>query len=103
MHGTPEEKLFKKTARPFSSGCVRLKSPVDLAVWVLNDENKWSSQSINSAIKRGGTQVVNPETPINVYFIYQTIWKGNDDLIHTSDDPYRMDPKMEKIIISEEQ
>jgi murein L,D-transpeptidase YcbB/YkuD len=98
MHGTPEEKLFQKTARPFSSGCIRLKTPVELAVWALNDESKWTSQTINAAINKGSTQTVKPEDSINVYFTYQTVWMGEDGLIHISDDPYRMDPKMEKVL-----
>lgn len=101
MHGTPEEKLFKKTARPFSSGCVRLKAPVELAAWVLNDNEKWSEEDINSAIHKGGTQTIKPDDSIGVFFTYQTIWMDDDGLIHISDDPYRMDKKMEKVLGSD--
>lgn len=98
MHGTPEEKLFQKTARPFSSGCVRLKTPVELAVWVLNNEEKWSSDDVTHAINKGGTQTVKPDDDIKVFFTYQTVWVGEDGLVHISDDPYRMDPKMAKVL-----
>jgi len=98
MHGTPEEKLFQKTARAFSSGCIRLKNPIELAVWVLNDENKWSTDHIQQSIHKGGTQTIIPDRVIPVYFTYQTIWLGDGDLIYMSDDPYRMDPKMAKVL-----
>ena len=98
LHGTPDEKLFQKTARPFSSGCIRLKTPVELAEWVFNDEGKWSVDSINNAINKGGTQTIKADGAIPVYFTYQTVWRGEDGLIHISDDPYRMDTKMEKVL-----
>lgn len=98
LHGTPEEKLFLKTARPFSSGCVRLKFPIELAEWILDDKTKWSEENIKKAINKGSTQSVIPEETIGVYFTYQTIWQDADGLIHFSNDPYNMDPKMEKVL-----
>jgi len=98
IHGTPDEKLFKKTARAFSSGCIRVKTPVELAAWVLNDDEKWSASKIEAGISRGSTQSVNLDKNIPVLFTYQTVWLGEDNLVYISDDPYRMDPKMEKII-----
>lgn len=98
LHGTPEEKLFQKTARAFSSGCIRLKTPVDLAAWVLDDKEKWSANTIGQAIHKGGTQTVKPQIDIPVFFTYQTVWMGEDGLIYVSDDPYRLDPKMEKVM-----
>ena len=93
-----EEKLFQKTARAFSSGCIRLKTPVQLAEWALSNANKWSVEDIEKAIGQGRTQTVKPEDDISVYFTYQTVWMGDDNLIHISDDPYRMDPKMVKVL-----
>lgn len=98
LHGTPDEKLFQKAARAFSSGCIRVKTPVKLAAWVLNNNDKWSPEQIQAHINRGGTQSVNLDTTIPVFFTYQTVWLGEDGLIYISDDPYRMDPKMEKVL-----
>ena len=98
IHGTPDEKLFTKTARAFSSGCVRVKTPVELAAWVLNNDEKWSVGQIEAGINRGSTQSVNLDKNIPVLFTYQTVWLGEDGLVYISDDPYRMDPKMEKVI-----
>jgi len=100
MHGTPDEKLFEKTARAFSSGCVRLKTPTELAAWVLNNEEKWDPEAIENAIHKGSTQTVKPESDIPVFFTYQTVWVGEDDLIHISDDPYQLDKKMGKVLIT---
>lgn len=98
MHGEPNKNLFKKTARAFSSGCIRIETPVELAAWVLNNEEKWSSDDIQKSINRGSTQSIKPDEMIPVFFTYQTVWLGEDDLVYISDDPYRMDPKMEKVL-----
>jgi murein L,D-transpeptidase YcbB/YkuD len=100
IHGSPtsDEKLFHRTARAFSSGCIRLKTPEDLAVWILNNENKWSHEHIEKAIHKGATQTIKPEEDISVFFTYQTVWMGEDNLISISDDPYRIDRKMEQVL-----
>lgn len=97
LHGTPDEKLFSKVARPFSSGCIRLKDPVKLAAWILEGQN-WSADLIQSFIDKGATKPVVPEIKVPVYFTYQTVWLGEDGLVYVSDDPYRMDPKMAKVM-----
>lgn len=98
LHGTPDEKLFLKTSRPFSSGCIRLKEPTKLAAWVLNNEEKWSDDNIETAIQNGRTQTVKPEESIPVFFTYQTVWRGEDNLVHISNDPYGMDAKMDQVL-----
>jgi len=102
LHGTPDEKLFKRTARAFSSGCIRLKYPVELASWILNNNDKWNKEGIEKTIHKGATQTIQPDSSLPVYFTYQTVWLGKDNLVHISDDPYKMDVKMEKILDKEE-
>ena len=37
LHGTPDTHLFEHVVRAFSSGCIRVKDPVRLASFLLND------------------------------------------------------------------
>ncbi|MGI9384870.1 MAG: L,D-transpeptidase family protein [Methyloligellaceae bacterium] len=39
LHDTPQRGLFEKTTRAFSSGCIRLHRPIDLADQVLSQES----------------------------------------------------------------
>jgi murein L,D-transpeptidase YcbB/YkuD len=101
LHGTPDQHLFAKKARAFSSGCIRLKHPLKLAVWALNNDPQWSLMALEAAINEGKTQTINPVEYIPVYFTYQTIWvkdskKGKR--IFFSNDPYKLDAKMIKIL-----
>ena len=38
LHDTPNQKLFDRTERAFSSGCIRVENALDLARLLLNDE-----------------------------------------------------------------
>ncbi len=101
LHGTPDQHLFSRKARAFSSGCIRLKYPLKLAAWVLNNDPQWPSDNIQAVINKGTTQTVKPSEYVPVYFTYQTIWvkeneKGNR--IFFSDDPYKLDMRMAKIL-----
>lgn len=101
MHGTPDQHLFAKKARAFSSGCIRLKQPLKLAAWVLNQDTEWSCDGLEKAINTGQTQTVKPSEYIPVYFTYQTIWiKDNkkSKRIFFSNDPYHLDAKMIKML-----
>ena len=35
LHDTPSRELFAKTSRAFSSGCIRLEKPLELADYLL--------------------------------------------------------------------
>lgn len=98
MHGTPEEKLFNKSARAFSSGCIRLKFPIDMAAWALSHTKEWDKEKIENGIKNGRTQSINLDKVIPVYFTYMTSWVDEENNVHFSDDPYKMDDALIKIL-----
>lgn len=98
LHGTPEEKLFQKTVRNFSSGCIRLEDPAALASWILHDSEKYSVESLDKMVNKGTTVTVPLKEQINVYFTYQTIWQGEDDILYISPDAYNLDPLLEKLL-----
>ena len=37
LHDTPAKELFDKTERAYSSGCIRMENPLDLAEYLLKD------------------------------------------------------------------
>lgn len=101
LHGTPDQHLFTKRARAFSSGCIRLKYPLKLAAWVLNHDSQWSCDTIQAVINSGETKTVKPDEYVPVYFTYQTIWMKENKKgkrIFYSNDPYKLDAKMIKVL-----
>lgn len=95
MHGTPEQQLFNKTSRGFSSGCIRLQDPVTMASWTLKG-TKWGESDIQSMIQSGTTKTLPLPEKIPVYLTYLTVWVKEDGAVYFSDDHYKMDPGLIK-------
>jgi L,D-transpeptidase YcbB len=70
LHDTPSRDLFDKESRAFSSGCIRVENPLELADIVIGD--KWPRERIDAAIAEGRTQTVILDKPIAVKLLYWT-------------------------------
>ena len=71
MHDTPARDLFERSARSFSSGCIRLEKPFELASRLLAG-TEWDDAAIDQALASGRTRVVNLARPITVLTLYGT-------------------------------
>ncbi len=91
MHGTPQVTLFNRAARAFSSGCVRLAAPRELAAWALEGTGYNSVNKIDEKIKGEQTITVSLSKHIPVHFVYITVWVDGEGKAVFSDDPYRLD------------
>ncbi len=95
LHDTPQRSLFKRTVRDFSHGCMRVEKPIDLAVYLLQDEANWSREKILAAIRKGRNQAVNLPAPVTVHIAYWTAWVDPDGTVQFRDDIYRYDSVLE--------
>ena len=91
MHDTPERWLFARAVRDFSSGCIRVEKPVDLAEYVLRDDPEWNRERILEAIDDGTTRVIRPPEPIGVHLLYWTAWRAEDGRVEFREDIYKRD------------
>ncbi len=73
LHDTPKKDLFDKPERAFSSGCIRIENPVDLAQLLLDDGNRWNRDRIQSAIDAKSTRTVFLPRPVPVLLLYWTV------------------------------
>jgi len=92
IHDTPAKELFKKTERGFSSGCIRIERPIDLAEYVLNGDPTWTRKKIVEAINTGKEQTVSLREPIPVHILYWTAWADDTGAIQFRNDIYDRDP-----------
>ena len=72
LHDTPSRALFDKTVRAFSSGCIRNDKPLDLAVLLLDDPQRWTKEQLAEAIATGKTQTVPVRRMVPVMLLYFT-------------------------------
>ncbi|UCE07671.1 MAG: L,D-transpeptidase family protein, partial [bacterium] len=70
LHDTPSLELFKKMVRDFSSGCIRIEKPIDLAEYVLRGDPKWTRKDILAALAKGVEQTVRLPEPIPIHLLY---------------------------------
>ena len=94
LHDTPQRELFSRTTRTFSSGCIRLQRPLQLAVWVMQGDPAWDLSALKEAIAKGKERAVKLPQPIPVDLIYLTAWGGADGSAQFRKDIYGRDAKV---------
>ena len=101
LHDTPSKDLFERDVRAFSSGCIRVERPLELAELLLNDLEKWSLDRIRMAIDTRKTQTVALPAPVPVLLYYWTAQGQADGSVHFKNDVYRRDPAVLKALDGE--
>lgn len=91
LHDTPARELFAKTVRTFSSGCIRIEKPIELAEYVLSGDPKWSRKTILAEIEKWSEQTVLLPEAIPVHILYWTSWVEEDGTVHFREDVYGRD------------
>lgn len=72
LHDTPSKNLFDQTSRSFSSGCIRVENPFELAEILLDDQPEWNAESIEALLDSGVTKRIILKKPLNVMMVYLT-------------------------------
>ncbi|MEM4657812.1 MAG: L,D-transpeptidase family protein [Candidatus Methanosuratincola sp.] len=98
IHDTPHRELFEKPVRAFSSGCIRIENPIDLAEFVLRDSHGWTRERILEEIDRNIEEVVYLPEPIPVYLVYYTAWVGEGGEVEFRDDVYGLDSLLDEAL-----
>ncbi len=101
LHDTPRKGLFKRPVRTFSSGCIRLEKPLELAVFALKDVRGWSRRRIEAEIASGRHGRVGLAKPLPVYLVYWTAWVDEDGTVQFRDDIYGRDRLLEQALAKE--
>lgn len=92
LHDTPGKHLFDKDSRAFSSGCIRVEKPLQLASYLLGEENGWDMDKIKATIESGDYLEAAIPRSIPIYLVYMTAWVGKNNGVHFRPDIYGRDP-----------
>jgi L,D-transpeptidase YcbB len=98
LHDTPQRGLFKRASRDFSSGCIRIEKPIELAKYLLQNDPQWPDQKIMGTIESGVTTVVRIKDPIPVHLLYWTAWVTETGTVHFGNDIYDRDPPLSRAL-----
>ena len=99
LHDTPSRELFAEAERAFSSGCIRLEKPIELAEYLLKDDPRWTRQRMLTIIEKRTEQIVSLPTPLPVYLLYWTAWVSEGEILHFRKDIYERDKILEKELL----
>ncbi|MBU0767657.1 MAG: L,D-transpeptidase family protein, partial [Proteobacteria bacterium] len=94
LHDTPAIELFNKTKRTFSSGCIRIEKPMELAAYLLTDNSKWTYEKLTAAVDSKKNRTILLSDPINIHILYWTAWVDKDGIVNFRDDIYGRDRQL---------
>ncbi|QQS53337.1 MAG: L,D-transpeptidase family protein [Candidatus Competibacteraceae bacterium] len=94
LHDTPSRELFSRNQRTYSSGCIRISNPVELANYLLKHDPKWNKDTIKTAAASGKQRVVRLPEEVPVYLLYWTAWVDDEGFLNFRDDIYQRDKPM---------
>lgn len=72
LHDTPNRRLFDRSERTFSSGCIRVEHPITLASLLLGNSTQWSEAQIEDKLATAKNETVKLKKPITVFLMYWT-------------------------------
>jgi murein L,D-transpeptidase YcbB/YkuD len=97
LHDTPTKRLFQKTKRAFSHGCIRVSKPIELFNTIASFNNIDLNRS--KKILKGKTRVqMNLKNQLPVYIIYLTAgYSEEHQQVEFRDDIYGYDKIQRRI------
>ena len=94
LHDTPSRALFARPERSFSSGCIRIEKPLELAEQLLHAPAKWNLASLTAALDGARTQRVTLPHKVPIMLLYLTVFPDADGRLQFRRDIYGRDPPL---------
>lgn len=98
LHGTPHAELFGRDDRTRSSGCIRLKEPMELALILLKDSPEWNAAKITQKIETLKTATVPMKKRTPIKLLYWTTTVDSKDRVNFFNDVYGLDSVWAKFL-----
>jgi len=87
LHDTPSKRLFDRSMRALSHGCIRVRDPLTLAERLLEVDGIGRA-TIESWVADGYNHHVRLAEPVPVHLVYVTAWVDPDGAVHFREDIY---------------
>jgi L,D-transpeptidase YcbB len=103
LHSTPSTELFARSRRDFSSGCIRLEKPAELASFLLRNQpdgqQPWTVARVEAAMDSGkDNRQVNLTVKVPVLILYVTAVAEEDGTVHFFEDIYGHDKRLNALL-----
>jgi murein L,D-transpeptidase YcbB/YkuD len=97
LHDTPSRYLFDRADRTFSSGCIRVENPFELAEILLGKDG-WTQERFRQVLDTGKEQTVFLSEPVPVLLLYWTAQVSPDGTVSFFRDVYERDAAILKAL-----
>jgi murein L,D-transpeptidase YcbB/YkuD len=91
LSDTPVKNLFSMDHKTFSTGCIRVEKPFELAELLLNDSSRWHQNKFKQIIASQKTQIAYLKDPVPVLLLYWTVDVDNSGIVYFKEDIYNRD------------
>jgi murein L,D-transpeptidase YcbB/YkuD len=91
LHDTPARHLFDETLRAFSSGCIRVEKPKELAEYLLSTSTALAPGTYDSLIDGDREHWLKLDRGVPIYILYFTAWAEEDGTVFFYPDIYDRD------------
>lgn len=98
LHDTPDKSLFDRPARTFSSGCIRIEKPLDLAERLLAADPQWTRPAIERLWQSTKTKTVFLAQPVPILLLYWTVEADAEGGVRFNQDIYDRDRALAKAL-----
>ncbi|MGA6925119.1 MAG: L,D-transpeptidase family protein [Desulfosarcina sp.] len=98
LHDSPDRSLFNRIQRDFSSGCIRMEKPAELAHFVLLDDPQWTPEALSERIEKGETHTIWLKHPMPVHLVYMTAWVDETGALQFRHDIYDRDQELNRAL-----
>jgi len=99
LHDTPARSLFDRQERCFSSGCVRVEYPAELAAFLLRPHEEWTEERIREVMEGDTPKTVRLKHPVPVHLFYWTAWM-EEGTLHFREDVYDRDDAVASALVA---
>lgn len=100
LHDTPARDLFARESRVFSSGCIRLERPFELARLLLAGDPAWPPEKVQAALESGVRTPIRLREPLPILLLYLTAYVDTQNAVHFRDDVYRRDTRVLEALVA---
>jgi len=94
LHDTPARDLFAQESRVFSSGCIRLERPFELAHLLLAGDPAWPPEKVQAALDSGVRTPIRLREPLPILLLYLTAYVDTENVVNFRDDVYQRDTRV---------
>jgi len=91
MHDTPQKPLFERVFRAFSHGCMRLHNPLDMARFILHEDQEITPERFQEILDSYEETSMGLKRPIPIYVEYNVTTVDEDGKPHFLADIYKYD------------